>query len=80
MRGKRSVTGACDWFRGRPIPSSRFSTAFLLGPLGNRHGEFHPWFLALTIAGSRSANKGCAAEPLRVNSPPQEPMYLFDYN
>jgi len=72
--------GAFDWFRERPIPSSRFSTAVFLEALGNRHGEFHQEFLPLAIAGSPLADKGCAAEPLRGYSPSREPICIFNDN
>jgi hypothetical protein len=56
-----------------------FQHGDFFGTLGNRHREFHQWFLVPAIAGSRSANNGYAAEPFRVNSPPAEPMSLFDH-
>jgi hypothetical protein len=72
--------GACDGFRERPIPSSRFRTVVFLTALGNRHGEFHQRFFVLAIADSRPANKGSTTELLWVNSPPPEPISVYDYH
>jgi hypothetical protein len=47
------------------IPPALFSTAFYLDARSNRQGEFCQWILALTMTVSRSASKGCAAQPLR---------------
>jgi hypothetical protein len=46
----------------------------------NRRGGFHKLFLSLSTAGSCSTNKGFAAEPLRVNSPPSGPEVLRAVN
>ena len=50
-----------------------FQNGGFLIAFGYGHSELHQRFLALTIAGSRSAIKGSATEPLRVNSLPLDP-------
>ena len=46
-----------------------FQNGVFLTVFGNRHSEFHKRLLGLASAKGCSANKGCAVEPLRVNSP-----------
>ena len=62
------------------VHRSRFRTVVFLTALGNRHGEFHQRFFVLAIADSRPANKGSTTELLWVNSPPPEPISVYDYH